>query len=248
MLNAFKTAIQVLSRFSFSGPFPASFAKGKVPELRRVIMFLPVVGLIGGIFFCGIATLLVWLTNGLLGALSAAVLIPLFAWWLTSGHDVRATIWLLQNCRAQDTAETDIYLRVTCFQGIMLLKVCCLALLINSGYVLWLVLTPVLAAATFGELCADLVRDGEEDETPLLQQSAHWLIAAAVALLVSGLMGHVVAGVSALVIAWLMAPALARLIPIWARAESGETVRRAAMAIVDLVMLLLGVLYFLSRS
>ena len=239
-MNVFKTACNLLTRVSFK--------TRETKDYGNVLTCFPVVGALLGVGMCAAAALVFELTNRQAGTAFGAVGLPILYWWATRGRGLAGIAWSLEKwaeVRAQP--EYDIYWRVCVFQALALLKLLGTAVILYTGSLFWLLIVPVLATAVLAELCrppaaADGVLDDDGASRPW---PGHWLVAAAVVLIVSGYLGALVAGLLSLVLAWLLVPALEKLL-LSTVGELTEEGRCAAMELTELAALLVGVVYFLG--
>lgn len=240
-MDAFKTALRMLSRFSLAT------AERPVKPVE-VMAWLVLVGLAEGVCYACLAALIMWLTGGGIGGVISALAILSLSWYFTEGTKVKGFIRFLESLRGSSADVTGPYLQITCFQGAMLLKAACIAVLVASGHGLWLILPPVLSAAALAELVMvpAVLRDRQEN-FPVWLQARHWFIALALCIVVGGLMTAFAAGVTAAVLGWLLVPALVRLVQRVSEAGPGDAGRRAIMEFVEMVILVLGVLTFTGK-
>jgi len=240
-MNAFKTALRLLTRFPVETTAP--------PDDANVLACFPVVGALLGAGMWLAALILVGLTNAVVGSLIAAVCLPALLWWVADGKNLRAVIWFLEQRLRDDSPArpvqgiSAVYWRVSAFQAVLLLKLLCTGLIVSAGYLPWLLVTPILSFAAFAQMCRP--RRAADDERSPAREHAHWIVAAALVLIVTGLTGEVGVGCVALIIALLLVPALERVVPS-APGAPAETGNRAAMEFVEQLILLLGVLHFIG--
>lgn len=237
-MKACKTAIQLLTRFSFPQRSEEELDEG------TLLFCLPLVGLGMGVIVCALGYLLPWVTGRVLGAVIGGLAIPAVLCWLRAGRDVRGMIWFLDRLPAPpESATAAVYVKVSAFQALVLVKVGCIAALLYQRQAAWLIPAVVLGTASFADMTsARLAQATAKAPGPWHVWARHWLVAALVTLIVSGVTRHFMAGVFALVIAWLASPALEKWLA--HSAEAGERARRAAAELVEIGLLAVGLLYF----
>ena len=238
MLNAFIAAWNLCVRF----PLPAGDRTGRPePEMRHVLYCLTGVGLLLGAALWLTARLLLYLVpEPAVGAAVAAIAIPPLYWWILRGRQVRALIEVADNWPASvpaaaAKADTSWTPAITMHVAV-LLHALGVGLIVAGGIPLWLGVIPLLSFTVFAEAAGS-----ENGENGLSERPYHWLVAALAVLLVAGALDRLIAGLFAIVLAWLFAPLAMRTVA----KRTGvppETQRWAAVAIIELVVLWVGVL------
>ncbi len=236
-MNGWQVAVRLLTRFEPSI---------KQDESRKALItaWFPVIGAAMGILLWLTALFCLFLMNRILGTIVAAVLVPVLFWWLNGGKYLKNIMLLLDQWTAQQQAETQklLYMRLLTLQAGVTVKVIGIALLIYFDYSLWLVLLPVFSATILAQYAAE----GSND---LLQQSKfaymHWAVAAIVTATISGIMEAFAAGALLFIIILLMSFVMRQFL-LQAFGKMMQKEKYVAAGLTDLVVLLVGVLYFLA--
>lgn len=241
MFRSFTTALRLLTRLPVPGEDHA--------DSSQVLAFFPAVGAVLGLVLWSVAAFLLFAIKGLAAAFLCAILLPPFFWWISEGRNLKGIIWVIGNWKASEGDETEDrtyrpYWILLGVQTALLCRVFAIGALVYSGHALWLVVGPVLAMAAHAELLTHNVQVvPKRGSWPL-----HWLLAAALVLAASACLRRgIFAGVLALVVAWVLTGFLERL----AETQCGKCEDHAHGAIremVEVVVLLIGVLYFLAHA
>ena len=240
LVRSFSTALRLLTRL----PIPGE----DHPDNRLVLAFFPAVGAVLGLILWGVAAFLLFAVNSLAAAFICAILLPPFFWWISEGRNLKGMIWVIGNWASHDGDETEDssyrpYWILLGVQTALLCRVFAIGALVYTGNALWLVIGPVLAMAAHAELLTH--------NAQVVPQRApwplHWLLATGLVLVVSACLPRgIFAGILALVVAWVLTGFLERL----AEAQCGKCEDHAHGAIremVEIVVLLIGILYFLAH-
>ena len=213
---------------------------------RNTSALMPVVGLLLGAGAYLVAFALVFATKGRMAAagLLSAIVIPGILWTVTRGAGPTGVIWAAE--RWAERAPQDesagryaAYWAMLAFQVAILAKVVATGAVVYLESLLWVALVPVLSAAVYVELLGQIT-PGDEDDSQF--QYLHWAAAAAIVLVITGLMGDLFAGLFVLLVVWLLTPFLARMI----QARCGSLTERGCrvcMEVTETVVLLLGILF-----
>lgn len=234
-MDAFKTACRLLTRFRLP-------SQGPVNELLLLSLFPVVGGVLGGAAWF-LATCFLAIGRPPVGAVLGALVIPPFLWWATRARGMTSLMWLTDRLPTGDQdPHHQLYLRLSVVQGTVLVKLLCVGLILYFRQGFWVFLVPVLSCTALAEMRRRTVSEA----TGGGYVYHHWVVAAGLVLVVSGLAQTFVGGLFALVLAWLLIPLLNRLAE---DLEPGATERNhwATAELVELTVLLLGVLYFLGR-
>lgn len=237
-MNAWKTALGIVTRFQWQNDDAA------VPR-DGVFVRMPLVGALLGLALAVCADLLLWLAHRGAGTLLGAGAVFALWWWLTDGRGARGIIALTEAIfSGPGDMPTAMYGRVTLFQALLCLRLLCIGILLYLGRSFWLIVVTSLTAATFAEMlrAREPAIPGEENAWSGLY--GHWLAAALVVLIAAGFGQAFVAGVVALVIAWLLPATLERLFS--AMPLTAETATYGGTALVETLLLLLGVIFFMA--
>lgn len=204
-----------------------------------LIRWLPAVGFAMGVgLWVGALLLTALIQHRLTSAAVGALLLPALYTWVTAGRGPVATARVAPSLISLGIAGTRELRSLLAVQGALVLQgIAVLILMLTSSY-WWLLLMPVLGAAAYAELLCS----GDADED--LQDPwgpTHWYFAGGVALLIAGLHQQLVAGLFALLLAWLMTPAVNRFLE--QRCDEKPEIRyRAAFYFVEILILWVGVL------
>ena len=244
-LRALKAACRILTRFPL--------AEQDGVDLSEAVPFFPAIGALFGLCMWLIARVLVAIAGQVVGSIIGAVFLPLLLWWGMGWRNLAASVWLIEKRLSEhdalpgSVAAYALYWRVSMFHAFVLLRWLCVGGLIYQKGGGWLLSGPVLSSAAFVELCRPKTSDqSETNRAPApVAVHLHWLIAAVVVLVASGLTGALFAGLTALVCVYLLVP--------WAERSlcspdqgTGEQPRRALMELIEQGVLLIGILYLLT--
>gem|GEM_PF-2355804 len=235
---ACRTACRIMTRFQGTGE--------DVSQDRCVLLAMPLIGTVIGVVLWLLALLIRMLAGSTLGLLTAAVGIPLLLWWLNRGRGLDALIALLEDWdESGAAAPSAVYWKLCAFQGLLAVKIVGVGFLLSRGQALWLVPVAVLSATTLAGLLRPATATDTEANTDWVwfRRSGHWLIGMAVTLIAAGLAGAFAAGVFAVVGAWLLVPALERLLESPA-ADWSEPARCAAVELTEYAVIAVGVIYW----
>lgn len=239
--SACKTACRVLTRFRIG-------TDESTPEYLTLIA-MPIVAALIGLLLWVLALVLDRLAADTLGLVIAAVGLPLLLWWLNRAKGLDGLISVLENWNGGGGASPSVvYWKLCAFQGLLAAKILGIGFLLSRGRGLWLVPVTVLSATTFAGFLksAPAPEPGTDEEPDWIQRSGHWAVGAVLALIAAGLTGAFAAGVFAVLGAWLLIPALERLMQSPA-AEWSESARRAAVELTEYAVIAVGVIYWANR-
>ncbi|MFO7820852.1 MAG: hypothetical protein R6V56_02155 [Lentisphaeria bacterium] len=180
------------------------------PDPVLFVRLLPLAGLALGVVLWLTAWLsIILIGNYLAGAVVAAILVPLLYNWLSGGRGLVTASRLgaqLTDGRLVVSPELQALVAV---QICLILQAIAVLILVLTSQSWWLLLMPVLGSTAYAELLSSRDENGVSADR---LGPVHWYIAGALVLLVTGLQGQLIAGLFALVLAWLMAPAVNRFL------------------------------------
>lgn len=203
------------------------------------IRWLPAVGLVlGAGLWLGASLLTTLIQHRLTSAAVGALLLPALYTWLTAGRGPVAIARVAPPLISVGIPGARELRSLLAVQGSLVLQgIAVLILMLTSSY-WWLLLMPVLGAAAYAELLCPGNGD-EELQDPW--GPTHWYFAGGVTLLIAGLHQQLVAGLFALLLAWLLTPAVNRFLE--PRCDEEPEIRyRAAFYFVEILILWVGVL------
>jgi len=200
-MDALKKAIAKITRFSF--------ATDSIVASEKILETLPLAGLLLGAVYTLAAILMTkLLISHILVIVISAIAIPLFGWWANCFINISALIAHLENLFQNKAPQfqhprTALYWQLSSIQGIVIIKIICVAVIVSNESFLWLLLPPLLALV----VNLDIIR-GEQSGTKTIQYYKHWLLLIMVALVV-GLLYHKILVIGLLIIAvWFAKPAI----------------------------------------
>ncbi len=231
---ALAVAWQLIARFAL---LPGQVTEAADP--KWVMRALPVAGLIIGVsLWLASALLNVLLMNAAVAAICAALLVPAWYWWLTRAKGLTGLTQVAANWQVTHSAGAEplaSYLPLLTVQACIVLKALAVGALVYVQQGNWLILVPVLSATAFGQVTVGA--QGPDRDQALV----HWGLAAAITVVVAGWAGGFIAGLFAVVIAWLATPALNTAIARRSRADATHQ-GQATIELLEIIVLWVGVL------
>lgn len=236
MVNAFSTALRLLTRF------PVRTEECR--DTRLILVMFPVVGLVLGVMLWMAAAFLAYASNRLAAAFICAMLLPPLYWWVTEGRNVSGIIWCAGNWRQGETdADTEARYRpywvIVAVQVVFLCRVGATGILVYNNHALWLVAGPILALAAHAELLGNAVQP--QEQRPGV--GWHWILATVCCVLAGGVLHGLPAGILAPVLAWVAVQFLARHVE-FNCGVLNEAGHGAIREVIELITLVVGIISF----
>jgi cobalamin synthase len=241
--QGFLTALRLLTRLPVAGENSS--------DTRSVLAAFPVVGALVGLALWGSGSLLLHgIGSPLAAALLCAILLPPLYWWFCGARNLRGLVWVVSNWVHEEAGDDDEaegqyrpYAVLLAVQTVLLCRVFCFGALVYHGAALWLAVGPVLAFTVHAELLERQLGDAAESS----RWPVHWTVAAVLVLAAAAVLKGLLVGVLALVLSWVLSGALPRLVD-GNCGRFDENSHGAVREAAELLCLLAGILYFLSRG